>query len=357
MFNFEKIVFKVHAPLEFLYSMFAVGTNKHFYTMIREFDLEPNDTIIKNITDMRKKLSRYMEQELEYFFDLPGLGYILYKYILQNPELTEVPELLQVFNNSEATDLAFNIIKSVGKNNMPKEDTEDYEKLRYDTNEMLKLAKKVKFQDNKRRDRVIEALENPEETKQRFYLLLSQFYTRCFNPIESDIISLISSKKEKYELLLKENPQKFVEQYLNLDSINDIEISIHLSFFKYISCHHYSIYLEGFSDWFILGIYSDLLFDEDLSAERLSNFFKAISDPNRIEILKLLSERPWFGQELAEKLNITPATISYHMSFLQRSGVVTFNRADNRSYYCLNNSKLIKPLEEFINFFKTAKKK
>lgn len=356
MFNSKNIVFKVHVPLEFLYSMFAVGTNKHFYTMIREFDLEPNDRIIHTINEMKKGLSRYMEQELEYFFDLPGLGYILYKYILQHPELTEVPQLLQVFNKSETTDLAFNIVKSVCKNNMPKDNTKEYEKLKYSTSEMLKLVEQVKFQDKQRRDRVIEALQNPEETKQRFYLLLSQFYSRCFNPIESDIITLISAEKEKYEILFNKNPQKFMEQYFNLDSINNIDIVIHLSFFKYISWHHYSIYSEGFADWFILGIYSNLLFDENLSAERLSNFFKAVSDPNRIEILKLLSERPWFGQELAEKLNITPATISYHMAFLQKIGAVTFNRADNRSYYCLNNSKLIKPFEEFIKFFKTDKK-
>jgi len=95
-----------------------------------------------------------------------------------------------------------------------------------------------------------------------------------------------------------------------------------------------------------------LLFNDELSTEKFAKFFKVLSDPNRIEILKLLSQRSWFGQELAEQLNITPATISYHMSFLQKIGAVTFNRADNRSYYTLNNSKLIKHFEEISIFFR-----
>lgn len=124
-----------------------------------------------------------------------------------------------------------------------------------------------------------------------------------------------------------------------------------MSFFKYVSCHAYSSYKEDIADWFVVGIYSYLLFSESVVSERQAQFFKVLSDVNRIGIIRLLSERPWFGQELAEALNISPPTVSYHISFLQQIGVVKFTRTDNRFYYFLDRSRLLKPLEDFMKSF------
>lgn len=353
MSNIKNIHFTVHPPMEFLYSLFALGTGKHFFDMIKGFDLEPNNEIVEYIAELDKELSRYMKQELSYFFDLSGLGYIFYKYILTNEEVTSVPELLDIFSKTSAEELAFNIVTSVCKNIMPSEDSSDYRDLKSGIKSMLVLVERASFQDEQRRFRVFDAIQNPEEFKQRLSFLLSQFYAKYSISTEAKILKLIYTEKDKYEKLYKEDSDLFLDRYLSLECLNvSTETRIHLSFFKYVSWHHYSMYDSSFSDWFILGIYSDILFNVNFEAEKLAVFFKAISDANRIEILKLLLERPWFGQELAEKLNITPATISYHMGFLQQIGAVTFKRADNRSYYSLNSSKLLKPLEDFISYFR-----
>jgi DNA-binding transcriptional ArsR family regulator len=354
MISSKGIAFKVHPPMEFLYSLFALGTGKHYYDMIKDFELEPKEELIHSINNMKNGLSRYMEQELEYFFDLNGLGYIFYKYILANEKIDNVLELLTIFKESPAEELALHIVTSVCKNVIPQINSDEFNELKANLNKMLDLVENTTFQEEERKLRVVDALENPEEIKQRFYLLLSQFYNKCYRVVESDILSLLSKEKEKFKKLFNEDPEQFLDKYLSLNSINYEAVTfVHLSFFKYVSWHHYSIYNEDHADWFVLGVYTDMLFDKNLITEKLSAYFKALSDTNRIEILKLLLERPWFGQELAEKLNITPATVSYHMGFLQQIGAVTFKRADNRSYYLLNSSKLIKPLEDFVTYFKT----
>lgn len=43
---------------------------------------------------------------------------------------------------------------------------------------------------------------------------------------------------------------------------------------------------------------------------------KAVGDPTRMNILHLLSERPYYLQELAKELELTPATVSHHMGIL-----------------------------------------
>ena len=54
----------------------------------------------------------------------------------------------------------------------------------------------------------------------------------------------------------------------------------------------------------------------------LSLLFKALADPARLRILGLLAERPHAGHELADRLALTPPTISHHMRRLVAARLV-----------------------------------
>jgi len=56
--------------------------------------------------------------------------------------------------------------------------------------------------------------------------------------------------------------------------------------------------------------------------EELSLLFKALADPARLRILGLLAERPLAGHELADRLALTPPTISHHMRRLVAARLV-----------------------------------
>lgn len=56
--------------------------------------------------------------------------------------------------------------------------------------------------------------------------------------------------------------------------------------------------------------------------EELSLLFKALADPARLRILGLLAERPLAGHELADRLGLTPPTISHHMRRLTAARLV-----------------------------------
>lgn len=347
----KRLTLLIHPPMEYLYSLFALGTESHYYNMITDFNLEPKEELLNTVQTMRDGLSNYMEQELRFFFDLSGLGYIFYQYILENSEILDINQLISVLQNEDPTTFVFRMIRSVCKNSLPPVTDSEYQELQKDISRMRALLERSELQDNTRRVRLLDYLKHPGETKQRFCFFLTQFYQSCYSVIEDRILTITAKEKEKFEGLLRKNPDKFTEQYLSIDPQAAEMPTVILSFFKYISWHHYSVSAPGRSgDWYVLGLYSDLLYDEGLLQERYANFFKTLSDPNRIAILKLLSQKPWYGQELAERLKLTPATISYHMTFLQRVGVITYERIDNRSYYCLNSQKMIKLLEEFRQF-------
>ena len=61
---------------------------------------------------------------------------------------------------------------------------------------------------------------------------------------------------------------------------------------------------------------------ETAQLEELSLLFKALADPARLRILGLLAERAHAGHELADRLSLTPPTISHHMRRLVAARLV-----------------------------------
>lgn len=69
---------------------------------------------------------------------------------------------------------------------------------------------------------------------------------------------------------------------------------------------------------------------------------KAVGDPTRMKILHLLAERPYYLQELAKELGLTPATVSHHMGVLiteELIGLLVTN-GKKRVYYQIQKEKL-----------------
>lgn len=68
---------------------------------------------------------------------------------------------------------------------------------------------------------------------------------------------------------------------------------------------------------------------EDISAELLG-FFKALADENRLKIIGLLAQGEYAVEQIAEILNLSPSTVSHHLSKLSKAGLVS---ARPESYY------------------------
>ena len=67
--------------------------------------------------------------------------------------------------------------------------------------------------------------------------------------------------------------------------------------------------------------------------EDVSNILKLLSDKSRFEILQRLSQREYYGLELAGEMKLTSGTISKHLNVLFSYGLLNLRRVDNRIYY------------------------
>lgn len=66
--------------------------------------------------------------------------------------------------------------------------------------------------------------------------------------------------------------------------------------------------------------------------------FKALSDPVRREILTMLREGRRSAGDIAEKFDMTAATVSYHLKQLKNAGLIYETKEKNFIFYSLNTS-------------------
>ena len=70
------------------------------------------------------------------------------------------------------------------------------------------------------------------------------------------------------------------------------------------------------------------------------NIFKVLSDKQRRDILEMLKDGRLSAGEIAEKLGVTPAALSYHLKLLREADLVVEYKSKNFIYYEINTSVL-----------------
>ena len=73
---------------------------------------------------------------------------------------------------------------------------------------------------------------------------------------------------------------------------------------------------------------------------RESNIFKVLSDKQRRDILEMLKDGRMSAGEIAERLGVTPAALSYHLKLLKSVELVMEYKEKNYIYYEINTTVL-----------------
>lgn len=72
-----------------------------------------------------------------------------------------------------------------------------------------------------------------------------------------------------------------------------------------------------------------------MSEENAIKLFKCLADKSRLQILKSLALEDMYVERLAERLSLTPATISFHLKKLSEVGAVTSYKTQYYTMYSL----------------------
>lgn len=84
-----------------------------------------------------------------------------------------------------------------------------------------------------------------------------------------------------------------------------------------------------------------------ISTERAINALKLLSDKSRFEIMRYIHSHNAYGNEIAEHLGLTTATVSHHMSALLEANLISLEQKNGKIYYHINKDTL----SQYINFY------
>lgn len=173
-----------------------------------------------------------------------------------------------------------------------------------------------------------------EKTKEQWLPLLHNFYTYWRKQCrEKDVLGDIRT---------------FFHIDLHTGSDKSILIAPNMIFMNSIGFYVTEDNRPPAYDYYSIGILygEELYLDFNIKAssekEMSDNlhFLKLLSDKSKLEIMMSIKDEPAYGAQLARKMNLTTATISYHMGALIQNGLVSLKKVNNRLYYSVNQDKI-----------------
>ena len=88
--------------------------------------------------------------------------------------------------------------------------------------------------------------------------------------------------------------------------------------------------------------------DEELDRGLLCEELRVFGEESKFEILQLLKEEGAYGKEIAERMQLDAATVSRHLSVLQKYGLIYMERREGRNVYFRTNQGEIRNLLELL---------
>lgn len=87
----------------------------------------------------------------------------------------------------------------------------------------------------------------------------------------------------------------------------------------------------------------------------MSDVFKALSDPTRRKILKLLKEKDLSAGEIAQPFAMSKPAISKHLDILRNAELVDRKKDGQFVVYSINTTTLQNIVGDFLDFFESSK--
>lgn len=327
VFVLQNNAFKFNIVTEFLNSIRRYSTNKTLEEVQREYNHNLNYEVENWISKVQGSISMYLDREITYFFGSVYFNWLfLYKHVIKN-DITDFKSFFRSIKGLNSDEYLKDFYCELGLNGT------------LTGNKLMKKLKEM-FKDE-RNETIFEMLSEPQEVLDRIAFILPRFYTLFFNDIEEKVYSIMTQKVTESSALFEKNRDKFTTAIAAIDSktINKYDcINFYPSYFLRVSG------LQYINDKTAIIIYG-LGFIKRVNRRYLSDMskllFKVLSDDKRVDILRLIAKRKWYGNELATQIGISTPTLSHHISKIFSLGVLQCEEGDNkRIYYSLDSKKL-----------------
>lgn len=202
---------------------------------------------------------------------------------------------------------------------------------------------------------LVEALAAPEELRERIVTVLTGMWDRYVRDVAPNALRELAETTSKLSAALAEDTSGTIDRLSGgnlaqlLASVDEIAIHAvwHAADLRVVMVPQDAIILVGANT--IASALSDPMTDAPSLASRTDELLKALSDPTRVAMLRLVSRTPRYGKELAEELGISPGTASYHLDKLLQARLVRVDLEQGRRFYYAVNQETIRELQQCLS--------
>lgn len=200
-------------------------------------------------------------------------------------------------------------------------------------------------------------LRDPGAVQEEFVMVLEAYLTQVFGGHVDDLTKLVADADTSARSLLDVLPaaagiERLTGGYTLGEDLDLAAVTLAPSVFihPYVVARidedtHEALVVYGVDSDFFDG-YDPVPMRHDLVAA-----LKAMSDPNRLALLRMLAERPMYAAELAAQLRLGQPTVHHHVHQLRAAGLLRQERDRTGMKYSLRadaTAEILRSLEDWI---------
>ncbi len=315
---------------DFLACMARVQTNNSYQSSKSDKELfDWYEKLKDRLTDeISELISLYFHSEYAFGSMLTG--------IIKEHNIQNISEFINIISQTSPEYFLKRFIY-IGLKERSRENIEQLaEIINADMNAISFINENTIFSDDEKWQ-ILQLIMNRDQICSDLKYLFEWFYNNIYKVKEGFVLE----KLEDYKKDLTEKIDLYGDEYVQLlmpfDYIHKKDIKLVLA----LSYHYESLGMFNvFDRVFVYGYKYFAGIENEHAILAGKQLFKALSDETRLNILRLLSKRPWYGNEIAEKLNISNSTVTHHMATLILNNLVSSYRQEYRIYFKLNTKKV-----------------
>lgn len=280
------------------------------------------------------EISGILDNDINYLIkNFLGLTFLLVE-LAMSTGIDSVPDLLALFRSLPPESLPQRLYSTYSVD-------QSFDQIKEDPAAILKVIEKAGGTTQKKEPQLfVEFIRSPEAMQKRLADMMEDFYKVAVQPYEEHVLNIMEKQAASEQSILNDEPGRFFSGFCRINrAVGEPEPQIYISYYNEIDIIQIDNPLS-----IIYGKCRSML--ENISIIPLEQIYTLLADESRRSILKQLCRKPRFIRELADELELTSATISYHMSRLSALNLVTYERGERkRVYYSADKEKVASMLK------------
>lgn len=330
---FKPVMGEIRNLLDSLYFLY----NKNYKKTMEAFNIKPDKAVEEALEILSEKVNFSISHGDLFFKEeiSTALSLVAFEDL---ESCNTVLDFIKVIRNLSEEEAKYRVLKDLSKDDTIEED--DLRNILKDEKKTIQFIRNLELESAIKWE-VFEFFQEAKPSLEKLAVFLESYYPLCKAVLQKNKAFI-----EEFNAYLIGGIEDNGEDFIRKNTVGSIdfsdveEICVASAFFNShsLSFSYKKNMLHIYFGTKFKEVVKGLLGEEQMDINL--NILKNISDKTRFQILMLLKDKELYGQEIAEKVGITMATVSYHMSYLMISNMVLIEKVGHKGYYKLNKETL-----------------